>query len=48
MLYISAFPIALAIRSSNTYEEKDLGIYEQEESADEGVGKAYMLTHIRN
>jgi Trk-type K+ transport system membrane component len=27
MMYISAFPVAITIRSSNVYEERSLGIY---------------------
>jgi Trk-type K+ transport system membrane component len=27
MMYISAYPIAMTIRSSNVYEERSLGIY---------------------
>ncbi|KAH7114074.1 potassium transporter [Dactylonectria macrodidyma] len=48
MMYISVFPIALAIRSSNTYEERGLGIYESEKQCDEDTGKAYLLSHIQN
>ncbi|KAH7113649.1 putative cation transporter [Dactylonectria estremocensis] len=48
MMYISVFPIALAIRSSNTYEERGLGIYESEKQCDEDTGKAYLLNHIQN
>ncbi|KAK7427030.1 hypothetical protein QQZ08_006457 [Neonectria magnoliae] len=48
MMYISVFPIALAIRSSNTYEEKGLGIYEHEKPCNEETGKAYLLAHIQN
>ncbi|KAA8650474.1 low affinity potassium transporter [Aspergillus tanneri] len=31
MMYISAFPIAIAIRKTNVYEEKSLGIYHADE-----------------
>ncbi|KAE8353520.1 cation transport protein-domain-containing protein [Aspergillus coremiiformis] len=31
MMYISAFPIAIAIRKTNVYEEKSLGIYDDED-----------------
>ncbi|GMF71466.1 unnamed protein product [Aspergillus oryzae] len=31
MMYISAFPIAIAIRETNVYEEKSLGIYDDED-----------------
>ncbi|PLN74926.1 cation transporter [Aspergillus taichungensis] len=31
MMYISAFPIAISMRKTNIYEEKSLGIYEDDE-----------------
>ncbi|KAE8147235.1 cation transport protein-domain-containing protein [Aspergillus avenaceus] len=31
MMYISAFPIAITIRKTNVYEEKSLGIYDDED-----------------
>ncbi|PVF97492.1 TrkH-domain-containing protein [Serendipita vermifera] len=31
MMYIAPYPIALAVRSTNVYEDRSLGIYEQEE-----------------
>lgn len=48
MMYIAIFPIAISIRVSNTYEEKSLGIWEQEESLNETNGKSYLLTHMKN
>lgn len=48
MMYIAIFPIAISIRASNTYEEKSLGLYEQEENLNESNGKDYILTHMRN
>jgi Trk-type K+ transport system membrane component len=48
MMYISVFPIAVSIRSSNTYEERALGVYDEEQSLDESNGKSYVLTHVRN
>jgi len=48
MMYIAIFPIALSIRVSNTYEEKSLGIWEQEESLNEKNGKSYLMTHMKN
>ncbi|EWZ78216.1 hypothetical protein FOCG_17338 [Fusarium oxysporum f. sp. radicis-lycopersici 26381] len=48
MMYIAIFPIAISIRVSNTYEEKSLGIWEQEESLNEANGKSYLLTHMKN
>ncbi|KAI9162701.1 Low-affinity potassium transport protein [Paramyrothecium foliicola] len=48
MMYIAIFPIAIAIRASNTYEEKALGIYGHESNLDENNGASYIMTHIRN
>lgn len=48
MMYISIFPIAISIRASNTYEERSLGIYEEEVTPDESNGKSYVMMHIRN
>lgn len=48
MMYISVLPIAISIRSSNTYEERALGIYGHEEGVDESTGTSYIKTHIRN
>ncbi|KZV64154.1 TrkH-domain-containing protein [Peniophora sp. CONT] len=31
MMYIAAYPIAMSVRSTNVYEEKSLGIFEEEE-----------------
>lgn len=49
MMYISAYPIAIAIRSSNTYEERSLGLYQPSNlSYDEQDGTSYLMTHMRN
>lgn len=48
MMYVAVFPIAISIRSSNTYEERSLGIYGREGSLDESNGPAYVVQHIRN
>lgn len=48
MMYIAIFPIAIAIRASNTYEDKALGIYGIEDNPDETNGISYMMMHIRN
>jgi potassium uptake Trk family protein len=48
MMYIAVYPIAISIRSSNTYEEKSLGLYEEERKLNENNGKDYILTHMRN
>lgn len=47
MMYIAVLPLAISIRSSNTYEERSLGIYKPEESVvDENTGKGYIATHM--
>ncbi|VUC24994.1 unnamed protein product [Clonostachys rosea] len=48
MMYIAIFPIALSIRASNTYEEKSLGIWEQEGHLDEVHGRSYLMRHLQN
>lgn len=36
MMYVSAYPIAMSVRSTNVYEERSLGIFEDEED-DAGI-----------
>lgn len=50
MMYVSIFPIALSIRSSNTYEESSLGIYQDDEAevSELSDGKTYLKAHARN
>ncbi|KAL7940012.1 hypothetical protein V8C42DRAFT_357711 [Trichoderma barbatum] len=48
MMYIAIFPIAISIRASNTYEEKSLGIWEEEGSLNEDNGVSYLMTHFKN
>lgn len=50
MMYIAVFPIAISVRSSNTYEESALGIYEDEEVDPTTVtnSKSYFMAHVRN
>lgn len=48
MMYIAAFPIAISIRASNTYEESSLGIYGHDAEVDESDSRSYVLAHIRN
>ncbi|RYP44221.1 hypothetical protein DL768_009285 [Monosporascus sp. mg162] len=48
MMYIAILPIAISMRSSNTYEETSLGLYAQERALDESRRSAYVMTHIRN
>jgi len=35
MMYVSVYPIAMSVRATNVYEERALGVYEEEESDDE-------------
>ncbi|KAI5119163.1 hypothetical protein M0805_008646 [Coniferiporia weirii] len=35
MMYISVYPVAMSVRSTNVYEEKSLGVFEDEESDDD-------------
>lgn len=35
MMYVSVYPIALSVRSTNVYEEKSLGLFEEEEMEDD-------------
>ena len=48
MMYISVFPIALSVRSSNTYEEKALGVFTREEETEHKTGRSYLVAHIKN
>lgn len=48
MMYISAFPVAMSIRASNTYEEKSLGMYESDVPLDEEKGGSYLLQHFQS
>ncbi|GAA5947131.1 hypothetical protein JCM3765_002171 [Sporobolomyces pararoseus] len=34
MMYIAVYPIALSIRSTNVYEEKSMGVYDEEDDQD--------------
>ncbi|KDN49926.1 TrkH-domain-containing protein [Tilletiaria anomala UBC 951] len=54
MMYLSAFPIAMSVRSTNVYEEKSLGIFEdvseKEEEPNElnaRVWSRYLASHAR-
>ncbi|KZV88401.1 hypothetical protein EXIGLDRAFT_839267 [Exidia glandulosa HHB12029] len=38
MMYISVYPIALSVRTTNVYEEQSLGIFEAEDSSEEEPG----------
>lgn len=48
MMYISVFPIAMSIRSSNTYEETALGVFSQEEETENKPGRSYFFAHVKN
>lgn len=47
MMYISAFPIAMSIRASNTYEERSLGFYAQDSTYNEDKGALYLRQHLQ-
>lgn len=50
MMYISVFPIAISVRRTNVYEEKSLGIYQDNAEDDETkpVGSfSYVGSHLR-
>lgn len=47
-MYIAVFPIALAIRASNTYEERALGRYEAVvDPEDNQAPRTYLINHLR-
>lgn len=49
MMYIAVFPIAMSVRSSNTYEERTLGIYQKDDEPDDTQRSlAYLTRHARN
>ena len=50
MMYVSIFPIAISVRSSNTYEESSLGVYQddEQEPSEGASGKTYLMAHVRN
>jgi Trk-type K+ transport system membrane component len=49
MMYIAVFPIAMIVRSSNTYEERTLGIYQPDPEPNDAQGPlAYLTRHARN
>ncbi|TKY88762.1 hypothetical protein EX895_002393 [Sporisorium graminicola] len=56
MMYLSAFPLALSVRSTNVYEEKSLGVYVDEpsepgaapqESNNPKVWGSFLASHAR-
>jgi Trk-type K+ transport system membrane component len=49
MMYISIFPIAITNRMSSIYEDRTLGLFENDVEADEQAGGAqYVIHHMRN
>lgn len=47
MMYISVFPIAISVRKTNVYEEKSLGVYNNDDEEDDGTGSSYVGIHFR-
>ncbi|GAA5966621.1 hypothetical protein JCM3765_005678 [Sporobolomyces pararoseus] len=52
MQYVSAYPIAISVRATNTYEDQAVGVQEQEEEEEEieensRPSSAYILFHVR-
>ncbi|KAL3476430.1 cation transport protein-domain-containing protein [Aspergillus californicus] len=49
MMYISVFPIAISLRRTNVYEEKSLGVFENDDDVDDDTQTApsYIGTHLR-
>ncbi|KAJ6103334.1 hypothetical protein N7486_005761 [Penicillium sp. IBT 16267x] len=48
MMYIAVYPIAISVRASNVYEERTLGVYSSEATADETNGRSYIIAHMQN
>ncbi|KAM4064363.1 cation transport protein [Hirsutella rhossiliensis] len=47
MMYISIYPVALSVRTSNTYEERSVSLYASEAQYDEKKGFSYLLRHMQ-
>jgi len=52
MMYIAIYPVALSVRSTNVYEERSLGVFEEEEWHLEGDSRIaiwgnYLLQHSK-
>lgn len=48
MMYISVFPIAISVRTTNVYEEKSLGIYKTAKNAEtDDKEPTYTGAHLR-
>ncbi|KAI0049422.1 TrkH-domain-containing protein [Auriscalpium vulgare] len=37
MMYVSAYPVAMSVRSTNVYEEKSLGVFEEDDDEDKDI-----------
>lgn len=48
MMYIAVFPIAMSVRTSNTYEERALGIYSNDQELNEQNTQSYLVHHLQN
>ncbi|GBE80755.1 Low-affinity potassium transport protein [Sparassis crispa] len=56
MMYISVYPIAMSVRSTNVYEERSLGVFKEDDSIDETFNPSgnrvtvwgrYLASHMR-
>ncbi|PHH93127.1 hypothetical protein CDD83_507 [Cordyceps sp. RAO-2017] len=47
MMYISIYPIAMSIRTSNAYERRPVGVYRPEPVYDEDRGGSYLVRHMQ-
>lgn len=52
MMYVSAYPIAISVRSTNCYEDQAVGVQETEEDEEDieetsRPTSAYLLFHVR-
>ncbi|KAJ4994028.1 low-affinity potassium transport protein [Stagonosporopsis vannaccii] len=49
MMYISVYPIAMAIRYSSDYDDRSIALYADDEAVDERKGsRTYLVAHMRN
>jgi Trk-type K+ transport system membrane component len=47
MMYVSVYPVAITMRSSNTYEERSLGIYAEENSTPPDVAATNIFGALK-
>ncbi|GAA6010209.1 hypothetical protein JCM11491_005392 [Sporobolomyces phaffii] len=52
MMYVSAYPIAISVRATNTYEDQAVGVHETEEELEDieensRPSSAYIIFHVR-